>query len=148
MRPVSGENVLLTLLVGGLWAIGYVAVPVIFASVEDKQLAGQLAGQLFMVGGGLGLGAGVLMLLLGLLREQAAAFKNWTWRGVAVLVVLLAVVQFGLAPQIAAARDAGLTEGADFKRLHQWASATYMAASVLGLAIVAFRGHVVTAAQK
>lgn len=142
MRPVSGENVLLTLLVGGLWAIGYVAVPVIFASVDDKQLAGQLAGQLFAVGGGLGLGAGLLLLLLGLLREQVGALANWSWRGVAVLVLLLAVVQFGLAPAIAHARDAGLTDGADFQRLHKLASALYMAASVIGLAIVAFRGHV------
>lgn len=141
MRPVSGENVLLTLLVGGLWAIGYVAVPVIFATLDDKQLAGQLAGKLFAVGGGLGIGAGVLLLLLGLLREQKAEFASWTWRGVAALVVLLAVVQFGLAPEIAQARDAGMTDGAEFQRLHKMASALYMAASVLGLAIVAFRGH-------
>lgn len=143
MRPVSGENVLLTLLVGGLWAIGYVAVPVVFASLEDKSIAGMLAGRLFAIGGGLGMGAGVLLLLLGLLREQTAALKDWTWRGVAVLVALLAVVQFGLAPEITAARDAGLTNSANFKQLHQWASAIYMAASVLGLAIVAFRGHAV-----
>lgn len=141
MRPISGENVLLTLLVGGLWAIGYVAVPVIFASLEDKSIAGQLAGQLFAVGGGLGMAASGLLLLLMALRERAAIFQNWTAGGVAVVLLLLAAVQFGLSPEIAAAREAGITDSAEFKRLHSWASGLYMVASVVGLAIVAFRGH-------
>lgn len=141
MRPASGENILLTLLVGGLWAIGYVAVPVVFATLDDKTVAGQLAGRLFNVGGGLGMGAAFLLILLAVIRERAAAFGNWTTRGVAILFVLLAIVQFGLAPEIAAGRDAGLAGTPSFDRLHHWASAIYMAASVLGLAIVAFRGH-------
>ena len=139
MRPVSGENILLTLMVGGLWAIGYVAVPVIFATLEDKTLAGQLAGKLFSVGGGLGMASGVLLLLLMALRQRAAVLTDWSARGVALLVVLLAVVQFGLAPEIAAARDAGITDSESFKQLHRWASSAYMAASVIGLAVVAFR---------
>lgn len=145
MRPMSGENVLLTLLIGGLWGIGYVAVPVVFASLDDKALAGMVAGRLFSVAGGLGIAAGALLLLLTGLRDRAAALQSWTARGVLLLVLLLALVQFGLAPQIEAARAAGLTDGADFKQLHRWASAVYMAASVLGLAIVAFRGHPVSA---
>jgi hypothetical protein len=137
---MSGENVLLTLLIGGLWGIGYVAVPVVFAGLDDKALAGMVAGRLFSVAGGLGMAAGALLLLLTVLRDRAAALQSWTARGVLLLVLLLALVQFGLAPQIEAARAAGLTDGTDFKQLHRWASAVYMAASVLGLAIVAFRG--------
>lgn len=147
MRPLSGENVLLTLLVGGLWAIGYVAVPVVFATLDDKAMAGMLAGRLFSIAGGLGIAAGLLLLLLSALRERKAALQSWTVRGVLLLVLLLAVVQFSLAPQIEAARAAGLSSGADFKKLHQWASAIYMVASVVGLAIVAFRGHPVGAAR-
>lgn len=143
MRPVSGENVLLTLLVGGLWAIGYVAVPVVFATLDDKAVAGQLAGRLFSVGGGLGMGAATLLVLLALLRDRLAAFNDWTIRGILVLLLLLAAVQFGLSPEINAAREAGLAGTPEFKRLHQWASTIYMAASVLGLALVAFRGHLV-----
>ncbi|MEO8342514.1 MAG: DUF4149 domain-containing protein, partial [Gallionella sp.] len=33
--------------VGGLWAIGYLAVPVLFYAQPDRQLAGLLAGQMF-----------------------------------------------------------------------------------------------------
>ena len=32
---------------GGLWAIGYLAAPVLFASLGDKMLAGMLAGKMF-----------------------------------------------------------------------------------------------------
>lgn len=141
MRPASGENILLTLLVGGLWAIGYVAVPVVFATLDDKAIAGQLAGRLFNIGGGLGMGAAFLLVLLAIIRERSAAWSDWTTRGVALVFALLAIVQFGLAPEIAAGRDAGLAGTPAFKQLHQWASGIYMAASVLGLAIVAFRGH-------
>ena len=38
---------LLVLWIGGMWAIGYVAAPVLFANLGDKQLAGMLAGRLF-----------------------------------------------------------------------------------------------------
>lgn len=141
MRPISGENILLTLMVGGLWAIGYVAVPVVFATLEDKAVAGQLAGRLFNVGGGLGIAAGVLLLGLLALRLRGQFWRDWSVAALAAVVALLAVVQFGLAPAIGAAREAGLTQTADFEQLHQWASACYMAASVLGLAMVAFRGH-------
>ncbi len=143
MRPVSGENVLLTLLVGGLWAIGYVAVPVVFATLEDKALAGQVAGRLFNVGGGLGMAASLLLLVLLVLRERVMVLRNWTAGGIAVLLLLLALVQFWLSPEIAQAREMGVTDTASFKQLHGWASGLYMAASVIGLALVAFRNHAV-----
>lgn len=139
MRPVAGENVLLTLLVGGLWAIGYVAVPVIFATLEDKQLAGQLAARLFSVGGGMAMVMGGLLLLLLLLKQGRALFADWSAGALLLLLLLLAVVQFAIAPEINVMREAGNTAAADFKSLHQWASGLYMAASVLGLALVAFR---------
>ena len=42
-------GVSLVLWIGGMWAIGYIAAPVLFASLGDKQLAGMLAGKLFGV---------------------------------------------------------------------------------------------------
>ena len=36
-----------TLWVGGLWAIGYLAAPVLFSALSDKMLAGMLAGRMF-----------------------------------------------------------------------------------------------------
>ena len=39
----------ITLWVGGLLAIGYIAAPVLFASLGDRQLAGMIAGRLFAI---------------------------------------------------------------------------------------------------
>ena len=50
-RPAAnvGERVLLTLWVGGLWAIGYMVAPALFATLEDRALAGNLAGLMFEI---------------------------------------------------------------------------------------------------
>jgi len=50
MRRIADilHGVALTLWVGGLWSIGYLVAPALFHSLgSDRQLAGQLAGQLF-----------------------------------------------------------------------------------------------------
>ena len=48
--------------VGGLWAIGYLAAPVLFASLGDRQLAGMVAGKLFALIGWVGLGSAAYLL--------------------------------------------------------------------------------------
>ena len=47
----------ITLWVGGLWAIGYIAVPALFSSLGGRQLAGMVAGKLFSLIGWVGLGS-------------------------------------------------------------------------------------------
>ena len=49
MKNISQHlaTLLITAWVGGLWAIGYLAVPVLFYAQPDRQLAGMLAGQMF-----------------------------------------------------------------------------------------------------
>jgi hypothetical protein len=37
----------LTLWVGGFWAIGYLAAPMLFYNLDDRMLAGMLAGKMF-----------------------------------------------------------------------------------------------------
>ena len=48
MRGLSEAlyQIAITLWVGGLLAIGYIAAPVLFASLGDRQLAGMVAGKL------------------------------------------------------------------------------------------------------
>lgn len=48
------RSVLLTLWVGGLWVVGYLVVPVLFAVLDDRQLAGTLAGKIFALIGWVG----------------------------------------------------------------------------------------------
>jgi hypothetical protein len=71
-------------------------------------------------------------------------FNGWQYRLpnrravlLLVMLVLIAVGQFVLAPQINALRLQGLTETARFGQLHGIASVVFLVNCVLGLALVA-----------
>lgn len=141
MRMVSvSERILLTLWVGGLWAIGYLAVPVLFHALDDRQLAGELAGRMFAILSIVGLVCGALLLAGALYR----AGKHWrrAWRVWALLamVVLVAVGFFVLQPMMQDLKAQGLVEGSaqaeKFGRLHGISSIMYLVTSLLGLVLV------------
>lgn len=140
-----GERLLLTLWVGALWAIGYLAVPVLFALLEDRALAGMLAGRMFSLVSYLGLVCGGVLLAGTVLRHGRAA-----WRGLraGLLLVMLSLVvagEFGLQPLMAQLKAGGLAEGsvqaAQFARLHGIASLLYLINSLCGLLLVGMGGR-------
>ena len=51
MRRIADASFLLALTawVGALWAIGYIAAPLLFAHLADRATAGSLAGSMFSV---------------------------------------------------------------------------------------------------
>ena len=61
-RLLAGERILLTLWVGGLWTIGYIVAPALFANLEDRALAGTLAGVMFEIVAYVGMFCAVLLL--------------------------------------------------------------------------------------
>ena len=102
MLAVS-ERILLTFWVGSLWALGYIAAPTLFATLEgDRPLAGVLAGQMFAVTAYLGLACGVL-LLSGFAARRA--LRSWRAAAIAVMLVLTAVGQFAITPRMQELRD-------------------------------------------
>ncbi len=131
-----GERILLTLWVGGLWTVGYLVAPVLFANLDDRALAGTLAGTLFRILGWIGLVAGALLLAANQMRQPGLR-GNWRALVLLAMLALVAAGQFGLAPVIAALREAGLADGSRFALLHGIASVLYLATSLLGLALVA-----------
>lgn len=134
-RFLAGERLILTLWVGGLWAIGFMVAPALFAQLDDRALAGTLAGVMFELMAWVGLACGSLLLLFNQLRNSQ---RRLNWRAL-VLFLMLAIViagQFFLSPMIADLRSQGLTESAAFGRLHGIASALYLVNSLLGLGLV------------
>jgi hypothetical protein len=131
------ERTLLTFWVGGLWTAGFVVAPLLFAQLENRALAGTLAGDLFGVMSYAGLACGCgLLVINGYLRRQR---RFPLWRAV-VIVAMLALIllgEFVLAPRIAELRDVGLTESARFAQAHGLASGVYLVNCVLGLLLVA-----------
>lgn len=131
------ERVLTTAWVGGLWAIGYIAAPTLFGVLDDRQLAGQLAGEMFHTINWLGIICGGLLLLI-VLKRYGRAWQFWV-----VLAMLIFVLnnEFVLQPMMAELKVQGLVEGSEeksrFGLLHGLSSAAYLAISILGLILVA-----------
>lgn len=150
MRRLADASYLiaLTLWAGALWAIGYIAAPVLFAALGDRALAGTLAGKMFAVVGWLGLGCGAYLLLFMLLRLGATALKRLVFWIVLLMALLAAAQLFGLQPLIAQLRSESvpreLAEAATKSRFATWhgaASVLYLVQSVLALFAVLGAGR-------
>lgn len=138
------STIALTAWVGGLWSIGYLAVPVLFRAQPDKQLAGLLAGEMFNTLGYVGLVCGVILLLHTIRCGKPERF--WQVKIFWIIVVMLAfslLIQFCLSPVMANLKIQALpldvmhSPFADrFKMLHGISSILYLLESLLGLYLV------------
>lgn len=90
--------IVITLWVGGLWAIGYLAAPVLFTSLGDRQLAGVVAGKLFALIGWVGLGCAAYLLLFLVLSWGGRFFKSGVFWLVLVMALMTLASQFGIQP--------------------------------------------------
>jgi hypothetical protein len=110
--------------------------PVLFATLDDRALAGTLAGELFSITAGIGLVCGSLLLVL-----NGVKYRALNWRGllIAGMLLLILVGQFVLTPMIAGLRELGLSGSPGFGQLHGLASALYVITSLCGLLLVAAR---------
>lgn len=132
---LAGERILLTLWVGGLWTIGYMVAPALFANLEDRAMAGSLAGALFDIIAYVGLLCGAVLLLFNQLRA-AGRYFNWRALVLAAMLLLVLIGEFYVAPEIAGLRAQGLSDSPAFARLHGVASIAYLVTSLLGLILV------------
>jgi CHASE2 domain-containing sensor protein len=126
-----------------LWTVGYLAAPVLFASLPDRSLAGSIAGMLFRAQAWLSLACGLLLLLMLWLD------KSWSSKRTSVILVIamlacVSIGYFALQPFMAEIRAAAANNGgimdeamrARFGMLHGVASVIYLLQSVLALVLV------------
>ena len=145
MSPVlqNGERILLSLWVGALWSIGYLAVPTLFASLDDRMLAGMLAGKMFTGVSFIGLGCGTA-LLVSFWMQGVKPLKERRVQLILVMLFLVLLGEFLLQPQMAALKAQGLVEGsgaaARFGVLHGIASVLYLVNSIIGLVLLVMLG--------
>jgi len=140
--------VTLTLWVGGLWAIGYLVAPVLFATLADRQLAGMLAGKLFALIGWVGLASAAYLLLFMLIRLGRSALKRGVFWLLVVMLVLTVLSQFGIQPLLAQIKADALPREVmesvlrdRFATWHGVSSILYLVQSVLGLLLVVGAGR-------
>ena len=130
--------------VGGLWAVGYLAAPTLFYNLEDRMLAGMLAGKMFSHIAWVGLFCGGWLLLFRISRHGGAVFKQaFFW--IVLLMLLLTVAQkFGIQPFLQHLKDLAMPKDVmeslfrdRFATWHGISSAVYLIESLLGLALIA-----------
>ena len=133
----------IALWVGGLWAVGYLAVPILFHGQPDKQLAGMLAGQMFVAVGYIGMVCGSYLLLLRLAVSGKAALREPLFGAISAMLVIALTIQFGIQPLMAGLKAQALpldvmhSAFADrFKMWHGISSMLYLAESLLGAWLV------------
>ena len=136
-------GVSLVLWIGGLWVIGYVAAPVLFANLGDKQLAGMLAGKLFELMAWIAVAAAVYLLIYRIARDGGAALKTFFFWAVGLMLALTLAGYFGIQPIMQGLKDQAMPHAvmqsvfADrFARWHGVSSILYLIQSALGLLLI------------
>ncbi|MEF8711378.1 MAG: DUF4149 domain-containing protein [Candidatus Accumulibacter propinquus] len=143
------HDVALTLWVGGLWVIGYLVAPTLFATLSnDRQTAGLLAGRLFELMGWVGLACAVYLLLFVLLRGGTTALRRWNFWLLVLMLLLTAVSLFGVQPLLAQLKADALPREVmesvlrnRFAAWHGVSSILYLVQTLLGLLLVTSSGR-------
>lgn len=139
---LSGLILLIAVIwVGSLWTIGYIVAPTLFATLDDRALAGSIAGRLFRIEAWLSVFCAISLFSL-FLRQKAAQpnFRACMVLTGAMLACTL-VGYFGLQPFMAELRESagGLASDAArarFGMLHGISSAIFLVQSVLGAFLI------------
>jgi hypothetical protein len=141
-------SIALTLWIGGLWAIGYIVAPALFYTLDDRALAGGLAGKLFTLIAYIGIGCAAYLLLYRLVRFGGACFKHGIFWIVLIMLLLTITGEFGVQPLLASLKHQALPREVmesvlrdRFMAWHGVASILYLIQSVLGLLLVWLQGH-------
>ena len=134
--------IVITLWVGALWTTGLSAY-VLFDSLQDKQLAGSLAGKLFTVVSYIGMASGFYLLIQRLLDYGTGALKQSFFWAVFVMLLLVLAGHFGIQPVLAQlkadAMPADVMHSIFAERFGKWhgvASVAYLVECLLGFVLV------------
>ncbi|MES2546789.1 MAG: DUF4149 domain-containing protein [Pseudomonadota bacterium] len=134
--------IVITLWVGALWATGLSAY-VLFDNLQDKQLAGRLAGKLFTVVSYIGMGSAFFLLIQRLMDYGTAALKQSFFWAVLVMLLLVLAGHFGIQPLLAQLKADAMPAdvmnsvfASRFKNWHGVASVAYLAECLLGFVLV------------
>ena len=134
--------VLITLWVGALWTTAAVAY-VMFNTLQDAQLAGQLAGKFFNDVSYLGIFTGFFLLMQRLFSFGTSALKQSYFWAVLVMLLLVLAGHFGIQPILAQLKADALPSDVmqsvfsdRFKTWHGVASIAYVVQCLLGFVVV------------
>ncbi len=142
------QSITATLWVGGLWVTGYSVAPALFATLQDRTLAGLVAGRLFSLLAWIGMACAAYLLIYRLARYRAGALRQALFWIVIVMLALTLAGEFGVQPVMAALKQQALPapvmESALRDRFVLWhgvSSVIYLLESLLGAALIVLLGR-------
>jgi Domain of unknown function (DUF4149) len=134
--------IVITLWVGALWMTGLTAY-VLFDTLQDKQLAGSLAGKLFTIVSYIGMVSAFYLLIQRLLDYGTGALKQGFFWAVLAMLLLILAGHFGIQPILAQLKIDALANNitqsvfaSRFKTWHGVASVAYLVQCLLGFVVV------------
>ena len=134
--------IVVTLWVGALWTTGLTAY-VLFDTLQDKQLAGSLAGKLFTIVSYIGMASAFYLLVQRLIDYGTGALKQSFFWAVFVILLLILAGYFGIQPILAQlkadAMPADVMHSIFAQRFGKWhgiASVAYLVECLLGFVLV------------
>ena len=134
--------IIITLWVGALWMTGLTAY-VLFDNMQDKQLAGSLAGKLFTIVSYIGMVSAFYLLIQRLLDYGTGALKQSYFWAVFFMLLLILAGHFGIQPILAQLKIDALANNitqsvfaSRFKTWHGVASVAYLVQCLLGFVLV------------
>ena len=142
--PYSLAVVTTSLWVGGMWAIGYLAVPVLFHALPDnRMLAGELAGGIFRAMSYAGMVCALFLLAYEAWRSGGKVLGSGVFWVIAAMLLLVLFGHFGLQPEMARLKVQALPLevmhsefSSRFRMLHGVASVAYLLQSLLGIVML------------
>ena len=122
-----------------MWTVGYLVAPVLFSQLDDRAMAGNLAGEMFTLVSYIGLVSGLILLAGQWLRHGRPSRQHWLSGIMLIMLLVISLGEFILLPQMVVLNDAGLVgeNMTQFSRLHGIASILFLINSLLGLVLVA-----------
>lgn len=136
------ERILLTIWIGGMWAIGYIVAPTLFSFIDDRILAGTIAGRLFFIMSIVGIFCSIILIVGQVMQFGKDAFSKMHWQSWVLIIMLIIILigQFVLQPMMSEMREAGLVgeTAKNFGRLHGVSSILFLINSLGGLVLIVF----------
>ncbi|MDO8961004.1 MAG: DUF4149 domain-containing protein [Methylophilus sp.] len=134
--------IVITLWVGALWMTGLSAY-LLFDTLQDKQMAGRLAGKLFLVVSYIGIASAFYLLIQRLTEFGTAALKQSYFWAAFVMLLLVLAGHFGIQPLLAQLKTAAMPNdvmhsvfASRFSTWHGVASVAYVVECLLGFVLV------------
>ena len=144
---VALQVIALTFWVGALWTSGFLVAPTLFSVIDERTLAGTVAGRVFEMTAFTGIACGSLVLLTMVYLHRTEVLRRAAFWIVVIMLGMVMVGQFGLQPVMAALREQAYpldvmrsAEGERFALWHAAAQSLYLVQCLLGIALVVLTG--------